>query len=540
VFEESKCLKYPTKIAELREKAFIRVPNHWECRLNKRLVYRVYVPPIPSMWTTTTHRPCAHNEWHGLTTRVLNPTPAPSKRGVQILKREARGLAAQLRGYGGPFVPWDLRRVCMLYDGAKRTRYLNAEKSLINDGPATKLDARLSTFVKGDKLRFESGRKDPRIIQARSARYNLEMASFLKPIEHALYNLKGDYREGGNRTRLIVKGLNQKERAQLIDRKMAEVPDCAVVGIDMKRFDSHVSVEQLRVEHSVYLKCLADSRFQQLLSWQVRNRGTTMNGIKYGLTGGRMSGDMNTALGNCVLMILMCKALMRKLRIPKWDLACDGDDTLLFVPKAFVETLARDGPGVFLEFGHEVVFESLAYTMEEVLHCQARPVWTGGGYYTMVRNPAKSLSNALTAFRHFHEPKGGMKVMKSIAQCELVLNRGVPVLQCYAENLLRVLREVAFAKLPPDSTLLRRATLEAGSRWQDVVGCPITTASRISFEQAWGWPIEAQLAAEETFSRLRFEDLDLRRMCKNDIDDDWSDTRVETGRSWDDQVPWGC
>jgi len=96
VFEESKCLKYPTKIAELREKAFIRVPSHWECRLNKRLVYRVYVPPIPSMWTTTTHRPCAHNEWHGLTTRVLNPTPAPSKRGVQILKREAWvGCAAE-------------------------------------------------------------------------------------------------------------------------------------------------------------------------------------------------------------------------------------------------------------------------------------------------------------------------------------------------------------------------------------------------------------------------------------------------------------
>jgi hypothetical protein len=251
--------------------------------------------------------------------------------------------------------------------------------------------------------------------------------------------------------------LNQRERALLIDRKMAEVPDCAVVGIDMKRFDSHVSVEQLRIEHSVYLSCLPDPRFQTLLAWQCRNRGTTMNGLRYGLEGGRMSGDMNTALGNCVLMIIMCKALMKSLGITNWDLACDGDDTLLFVPNGEVDNLRTNGPQCFLEFGHEVKFESLAYELEEVLHCQSRPVLTGDGSYSMIRNPSKTLSNALTAFRHFHEPKGGMKVMKSIAQCELVLNRGVPVLQSYAENLLRVLKDVAFAKLPPDSTLLRRA-----------------------------------------------------------------------------------
>jgi hypothetical protein len=365
------------------------------------------------------------------------------------------------------------------------------------------------------------------------------MASFLKPIEHALYHLKGDRKDGGRRTRLIVKGLNQKERAQLIDQKMAEVPDCAVIGIDMKRFDSHVSVEQLRIEHSVYLRCLPDPRFQRLLAWQLRNRGATTNGMRYGLVGGRMSGDMNTALGNCVLMILMCKALMKKLKIPIWDIACDGDDTLLFVPNSEVGNIRGNGPKEFLEFGHEVKFESLAYEMEEVLHCQSRPILTANGYM-MIRNPSKTLSNCLTAFRHFHEPRGGMKVMKSIAQCELVLNRGVPVLQTYAENLLRVLKEVAFAKLPPDSTLHRRATLEAGANWSTTRGIPITSEARISFEKAWGWPLEAQLLAEDTFSRITMDDLDLTRMTRGSSDDSWSDTRMTTGRLWDDLVPWGC
>jgi hypothetical protein len=43
----------------------------------------------------------------------------------------------------------------------------------------------------------------------------------------------------------------------------------------------------------------------ELLKWQLQNKGfaRTIDGlIKYSVEGCRMSGDMNTALGNCTIM----------------------------------------------------------------------------------------------------------------------------------------------------------------------------------------------------------------------------------------------
>jgi len=539
VYEESKCQREDVDLnAKLRSGASIKVPDHWECSSKKRLVYRVHVPALPGMFTMTTHRPCAHNEWHGLVNRVLMPTPTPTKAGIEELDLQAKILSRRLIGRFGPFQPWATRQVCDNYSGAKRTRYLNAEESLIREGPASELDARLSTFVKADKLRFEGGRKDPRIIQARGVRYNLELACYLKPLEHALYNLRGDRVKSGHGRRVIVKGLNQRERASLISEKLDSIPNCTVLGLDMRRFDAHVSVEQLRIEHKVYNTMLRDPRFAKLLSWQLKNKGRTSNGIRYSVTGGRMSGDMNTALGNCILMYLMCCAVAKRLSLKNWDVNIDGDDTLFFLPNEHVARFLEEAPGLFLEFGHVVKIESIARELEAVLHCQSRPVKAAKGYQ-MVRNPWKVMSNALSAVRHFHEPRGGMRVMKSIAMCELALNQGVPVLQPYAVRLLELLKGYTFARLPQESTLVRRAVLEAGSKWTEVKEAPISFSSRLSFEMAWGWPVEAQIEAEKSFAEMTLADLDLSRMAHSGVvEDDWRDPNLDVGRAWEPFNPW--
>jgi hypothetical protein len=55
--------------------------------------------------------------------------------------------------------------------------------------PFTAKDAYLNSFVKGELVNLSDSKPDPapRIIQPRSARYNVLVGCFLRPLEHKLY-----------------------------------------------------------------------------------------------------------------------------------------------------------------------------------------------------------------------------------------------------------------------------------------------------------------------------------------------------------------
>lgn len=66
-----------------------------------------------------------------------------------------------------------------------------------------------------------------------------------------------------------------------------------------------MSVQALKWEHSIYNAMFRSDELAELLGWQLTNKGfarTTDGLIKYEVKGCRMSGDMNTALGNCMIM----------------------------------------------------------------------------------------------------------------------------------------------------------------------------------------------------------------------------------------------
>jgi hypothetical protein len=87
------------------------------------------------------------------------------------------------------------------------------------DGFATSKDARVKAFVKGEKWAKYKVFK-PRVIMGRDPRYNLELATYLRPIEHAFYaQFRGWGRQFYTRTRLVGKGLNPCQRALLIKRR---------------------------------------------------------------------------------------------------------------------------------------------------------------------------------------------------------------------------------------------------------------------------------------------------------------------------------
>lgn len=483
------------------------------CLDNRRKMYQILDPfdgPTAGTWRCQVHRGCVHNELTGLYGRVLGDVPEPTVPGIDSLRKGLRRIGSMMRSRR-TFTRLEYATILENYSGAKRTRYERAAEELLCE-PVCKRDARITAFVKAEK-RKESDEKDPRMIQFRTPKYNLELATYLKPIEHAILAHRGP-RRGVRRSFVIAKGRDSVERANLIRAKWREFGDPVCVSLDASRFDKHVSVDALQAEHAVYNSIWNDAYLAKLLSWQVSNAGRTMGGIRYKVKGNRMSGDYNTGMGNCLLMAAMSEQFLMSLRLKKWDYFADADDCLVFCERSDLDRLLKEVGPYFLTFGHEVRVEGVAFELEDIRHCQGAPLDTATGL-RMVRDWKKVLSQAFCGYNHYHSPKGGMRVMKSVAQCELILNAGVPVLQPLAQHILKLLENLRFAKLDLRDTVAWLASVEARKRhfaWEADASIPITGSARQSFERVFGLTTEQQLAWEAWISRLTVDDIDLSAM----------------------------
>jgi len=146
-----------------------------------------------------------------------------------------------------------------------------------------------------------------------------------------------------------------------------------------------------------------------------------------------MSGDYNTALGNCLLMTAMAFNVFQSLGI-KYDIMDDGDDCLIIIDKRDRSKLDCL-PQRFLDFGHELKVENLAEYIEDVRFCQSAPIYDGVRW-RFVRDYKKVLANAATGFAKLRDVTQRRRMLYAIGVCELSLNRGIPVLQELALKLI--------------------------------------------------------------------------------------------------------
>jgi len=445
---------------------------------------------VPGLWLCFTHANCVCNDIVSAANRVVGVVPMPTKAGLAALREARRRLSRRM-----PHVtPWTRQQVLDKFEGRRRKRYEEAAKVLDAVGLCRKDHARISAFVKSEKFNPAAKRNpDPRMIQARTPEYGLEVARFLKPIEKYLYGLQGP-----TGLRVIAKGLNQRARAELLVSKMAQFTRPCVISLDASRWDKHVAADVLKIEHDFYIKMCDDPYFRTLLSWQLDNRCSTSNGVKYRVYGGRMSGDMNTALGNCLLMVIMVQAAMKEWSW--WDMLDDGDDCLLLVEEELLGRLEADLPKRFLEFGQELKIENVARRVEEVVFCQSRVVCLEDGPI-FVRDWRKVLSQSACGVQHWNDPRMVRPMMTAVGKCELALSLGVPVLQEFALALIRNGRGCrSRSLLPVDVGLMRRVKYEVGAEsWTEldaIVARPVTPAARTAFQQSWGLSVAEQLVIE--------------------------------------------
>jgi len=361
------------------------------------------------------------------------------------------------------------------------------------DGYATPRDARVKAFVKGEKLAKYKVFK-PRVIMGRDPRYNLELASYLRPIEHAFYaQFRGWGRQFYTKTRLVGKGLDPRRRAELIKRKMMSCAEMVAMEIDGKSFESHFSRPILVAEHSVYRKLSPSGRLAQLLDMQLEFDGRGGD-VRFHAVGVRASGDYNTGLGNTLVMCGLVLMVARMVKT-KFDFLADGDNAIIFVNRKDIGLWTSQINPICIQAGFEMALEPPVLRLEEVPFGQSKPLHVEGVGWTMVRNPMKVLSHAGCGYQHYKDLVGGARVLKSVAYCEAVLSRGVPILSKFAAVLLELTRKAKFSRAEL-TDFEYKAVLAKGIDWEKARAVPVATSTRLGFETSWGITVEQQLEME--------------------------------------------
>lgn len=385
--------------------------------------------------------------------------------------------------------PVSLYEFVETYTGPKRKLYERAVQSLI-DVPVQRSDSVSKCFVKREKCNIN---KAPRIIQPRDPRYNAALGRFIQPMEKAVY--LGIQRALRSRYPVVAKGMNLDQLGRCVAAKWGEFVSPVAVGLDATKFDMHVSKAMLEFEHSVYTSVCRDPELARLLSWQLVNkgRGFAPDGkLKYSVEGKRFSGDMNTSLGNCVIMCSMVQAYCAD-RGVRASLLNNGDDCVVFMESGDYFRFIRGLEQWFLQLGFRMVAEPPAYELEKVEFCQMKPVFLGSGY-RMVRSPRVAIEKdtfcvrTLTGRDSYREWLNGVCI-GGLAACD-----GVPVLSSFYRGLITG-GDVRQHML--DDTGMRRMT--RGMVCRD---SPVTDDARYSFYRAFGIDPDHQLKLEDYFSGI--------------------------------------
>lgn len=386
------------------------------------------------------------------------------------------------------FPKMGLRQTVACYRGPKRARYESAAASLQRD-PLTAKDALLSMFCKFEKIVLG---KPARIISPRQSRYNLVLARYLKHAEKHFF--RAINRVMGSRTRAtVMKGLDVDQVAETLHDKWNCFNEPVAVGLDATKFDAHVQQTALRYEHSFYTSLYPWSReLRKLLSQQLvcNARAYCKDGrVRLTTTGRRASGDINTSLGNCIIMcaLVFCYAFERNIRI---ELANNGDDCVVIMERNQLHDFTSGLESWFLTKGFRMVAEDPVYSMEEIEFCQMHPVLVGA-HWRMVRNPTACIGKDLICLTSCPNALSFRRWLGVVGLGGAHLCDGVPVLQTFYDCVQRwgvSPREKFFTHTMNHTYFMQRKRTARVSS--------VTIAARASFYFATGILPDAQVAIE--------------------------------------------
>nr|WRQ19766.1 MAG: RNA-dependent RNA polymerase [Grapevine umbra-like virus 3] len=483
-----------TKIHHKLPKGVVRKPprGSWKDPVRRYLV--VEIPRPPERFAI--HNNSGINLLRALVERVylvqgpngLQPPPQPVNLGAKL-----RDVFIRLTSYCSvvPVLSRDELIACYAGDRRRTTRYCNARDSL-EVSPLRAVDARLEAFVKCEKINF-SKKIDPapRIIQPRKPRFLMETGRYFRPLEHVMYRRLGKLYGHP----CVAKGFNAVDTARLIREKWDMFDDPCCISLDASRFDQHVSVPALEWTHAVYKAWFPnDPYFSWLLSLMIHNEGVALAkdcSFKYAVEGRRMSGDMDTALGNCLLMVAMVWTYGKNLWL-RHQVMDNGDDIIVFMEASEAKRFLKGIPEFFGGLGFKMTVEPPVFEFEHIEFCQTKPCWNGQEWVMCRGIPALSKDLVCTiGVESLH------CWLHEVGNCGLALCQGVPVLQ-EAYTWMRKQGGSSNARGHAGfASGMQRMAIGLVPKWREVTG-----DARVSFWKMTGILPDHQMALEAMYREL--------------------------------------
>lgn len=389
-----------------------------------------------------------------------------------------------------------LRQVVETYRGRRRTIYEGALNRLVNLGLSRKHAASIC-FV---KMELVNPDKAPRCIQPRKPEYNLALGRYIKAVEHPLYKaISQVYGDGPT----VMKGFNVTEIGGIVRGKWRSFRRPVAVGLDAVKFDMHVSPQMLDWEHGVYKAIYRnDPMLRKLLRWQMHNKGYGFcadGKLKYSVTGKRFSGDMNTGLGNCLIMCAMVHAYAES-RSVHVKLVNNGDDCVVFMEEEDLPKFLDGLDEWFLEMGFRMTAEPPVRELHLVEFCQMHPIEIGSEC-RMVRNIPVAIRKDTITTHPLHNTVHREKWCTAVGTGGLWLTGGVPVMQDFYQAYQRIgcMRASNMLDDPTFATGMRLMSRGMQSHYSTP-----TPWARVQVSEAWGISPDEQVALEDYYRQYEF------------------------------------
>jgi len=426
-------------------------------------------------------------------TRTMPPTDAHEPKAGAF--RRYHFVIEKLRGMlPEELAAWSYSSVVNSYVGRRRRIAAMAVESL-RKMPLHERDAMLRTFRKFEKLDFTTKPvviNDPRAIQPRTKRFNVSLARFTKPIEERVYRSINAMFE--SEVPSVAKCLTFEERGDALHRKWVKFNRPVAFSIDAKRWDQHVWAEMLRLEHGLYLSVFKNHADIGLLQWlldhQINNVGVANVGrasrssrigtIRWHRRGGRSSGDMNTAVGNVVLVCVILYYIWVHVKFD-FEIFDDGDDCVLICEQEHFECLKSKVIAEFTHCGQVVKIENVAEVFEQIKFCQTQPVFDGKSF-VMCRDPRVAVAKDLTTSIDIREKATWRSYMATIGTCGIAIAGGLPIWNSFYKRLRNL---GGHAKRMWDQPVFDTGMFWNGRRMRRSTSRP-TSSSRLSFSRAFG------------------------------------------------------
>jgi len=390
------------------------------------------------------------------------------------------------------------QQVVDCYNGPKRRVYSAAAESLSRESLNVK-DSYLTAFTKFGK---QDVSKAGRNINPRSPRYNLELGRFLKHAEHHFFTAINKA-FGGCTNATVIKGFNADVSAHILHQKWLRFDEPVAIGLDASKFDMHVSRTALQYEHSFYKGMFPGSHtLKQLLRWQLLNRGVAYaadGSVKFEMHGTRSSGDLNTSLGNCIIMCSLIWAFAHERKI-EIELANNGDDCVVFMEKCKLAKFMHKLDKWFVKMGFSMTIEQPVYEFEEVEFCQTRPVQLGSGW-RMLRAHHAVLTKDPMCLVPLANNKAYRCWLASVGECGSIASGGSPCQQAFYNAFLRNGSKASAGMI---NTIYRNESMLQKIR--DVTrNTVVTPIARVSYYYAYGILPDSQIAIERYFENIKIK-----------------------------------